>query len=73
MRNNLQRVLLVLALVAVTGACHRKEFGGERCSAPAVSPCAGCRIRCMSNEIPVCKPGVAENGVCVKRADCDCT
>jgi len=27
----------------------------------------------MRNETPVCKPGVAENGVCVTRSNCDCT
>jgi len=67
------RIVLVLALVAATEACHRKEFGGERCSAPAVQPCAGCKIRCMANETPVCKPGVVENGACVTRSSCDCT
>ena len=67
------RVALVLALVFVTDACHRKEFGGERCEAPAVRPCAGCKIRCMGSEIPECKPGVVRNGACVQRAACDCT
>lgn len=67
------RIVLVFALVAVTGACHRKEFGGERCEAPRVSPCAGCKIRCMGSEVPECKPGRVENGVCVQRANCDCT
>ena len=73
MKNNILRALLVLALVAVTEACHHKEFGGERCEAPRVSPCAGCKIRCMREEIPACNPGVVENGACVKRATCDCT
>lgn len=67
------RIVLVLALVVATGACHRKEFRGERCEAPRVAPCAGCKIRCMANETPVCRPGVAENGVCVTRSNCDCT
>ena len=67
------RILLVLALVVLTEACHRKEFGGERCEAPRVPPCAGCKIRCMREEIPACNPGVVENGACVKRATCDCT
>jgi hypothetical protein len=64
---------LVLLLAVATGACHRKEFGGERCEAPRVPPCAGCKIRCMPGETPVCKPGVAENGACVTRSNCDCT
>lgn len=67
------RIALVLALVILTGACHRKEFGGERCEAPRVAPCAGCKIRCMPNETPVCNPGVAENGECKVRSNCDCT
>jgi hypothetical protein len=73
MGGTLLRVALVLALVAITATCHRKEFGGERCSAPAVSPCAGCKIRCMRNETPVCMPGKVENRMCVQRANCDCT
>jgi hypothetical protein len=66
------RIALVLALVFLTGACHPKEFTGERCEAPRVAPCGGCKIRCMRGETPVCKPGVAQNGVCVMRPDCDC-
>ena len=73
MRSNVLRFFLVLALVAITQACHRKEFGGERCSAPAIKPCAGCKIRCMPNETPVCMPGKVEDGMCVQRSNCDCT
>ncbi len=67
------RIALVLALVVLTGACHPKEFRGERCEAPRVAPCAGCKIRCTANETPVCKPGVVENGECKTRSNCDCT
>lgn len=67
------RILLILALAVTIEACHPKEFAGERCEAPRVSPCAGCKIRCMRGETPVCTPGVVENRVCTTRASCDCT
>ena len=72
-RSTLIKVFLILLLVVLTEACHRRErVTSNSCRAPAVEACNACSIRCGRGEAAICTPGEAEGGACKTQSSCVC-
>lgn len=70
---NILKVVLILLLVVMIDACHRRErVTGNQCRAPAAPPCAACSIRCPIGQASICTPGESDGGTCKTQSSCVC-
>ncbi len=72
-RSTLLKMFVILLLVVVTEACHRRErVTANSCRAPAVQPCNSCSIRCARGEAAICSPGESDGASCKTPSSCVC-